>query len=98
MGHARLDEKGVRERAEVEARLRFRRVTTSRLEYCKNIGCAERAVIALTEVQLLMKCFEAPLPDCGRENAPIALNLQVLGRRLAAIGDLFVFDALPFIK
>ena len=53
---------------------------------------------ALAEGNLSIKCFEAALPDCVRENAPIALNLQVLGRSLAAIGDLFVFDALPFIK
>src|SRR6185312_12112370 len=45
-----------------------------------------------------MKCFEAPLPDQARESAPVALNLEVLGRGLAAIGDLFVFDVLPFIQ
>ena len=34
-----------------------------------------------------------PLP-----NALLALNLEVLGRGLAAVGDLFVFDGLPFIE
>src|ERR1700709_405804 len=34
-----------------------------------------------------------PLP-----NALLALNLEVLGRGLAAVGDLFVLDGLPFIE
>src|SRR5450759_1749866 len=46
--------------------------------------------------------LEAPLPDCIRECAvtgrALASNLEVLGRGLAAIGDLFVFDRLSFVE
>src|ERR1700676_2095246 len=47
-------------------------------------------------------CLQAPLPDCIRECAVIgrtlASNLEVLGRGLAAIGNLFVFDRLSFVE
>src|ERR1700682_1668863 len=46
--------------------------------------------------------LEAPPPDWTRECAVAdrarALNLEVLGRGLAAIGNLFVFDRLPFVE
>src|SRR5476649_2625650 len=46
--------------------------------------------------------LEAPLPDCVRECAVpgrvLALNLEVLGRGLAAIGNLFVFHRLSFVE
>src|SRR5882757_4147810 len=46
--------------------------------------------------------YRAQLPDCVRECAvaerAVALNLEVLGRGLAAVGDLFVLDALSFVE
>src|SRR5258707_2460936 len=46
--------------------------------------------------------YRAQLPDRVREFAvaerAIALNLEVLGRGLAAVGDLFVLDALSFVE
>src|SRR3954466_8885180 len=48
------------------------------------------------------RSLRAQLPDCVRECAVaerlLALNLEVLGRGLAAVGDFFVFDGLPFIE
>src|SRR3979490_3419522 len=45
---------------------------------------------------------EPPLPDCIRKCAvprrAFASNLEVLGRGLAAIGNLFVFDRLSFVE
>jgi len=45
---------------------------------------------------------KAPLPDCFREGAVTgrawASNLEVFGRGLAAIGNLFVFNRLPFVE
>jgi hypothetical protein len=63
-----------------------------------NIECAGRAVTALSEGNAFDEIVEAPLSDQIRESARSALDLQVLGRGLATIGDLFVLDALPFIK
>src|ERR1700741_32588 len=36
--------------------------------------------------------------ECAVPDRAVALNLQVLGRGLAAIGNLFVFDGLSFIE
>ena len=46
--------------------------------------------------------FQAGLPDSFREyvigDCAFALDLDVLGRGLAAVGNLFVLDALPFVE
>jgi hypothetical protein len=62
-----------------------------------------RACPLLPDALCFFEVFlEAPLPDCVRECAVpgrvLALNLEVLGRGLAAIGNLFVFNRLSFVE
>src|ERR1700730_17697832 len=64
----------------------------------------KRARVVLTPANCILSYeifFKAPLPDDVRECAVIARlasNLEVLGRGLAAIGNLFVFDRLSFVE
>ena len=49
-----------------------------------------------------LRVFFKPGSRISSESAPlpiarVALNLEVFGRSLAAIGNLFVFDGLPFV-
>src|SRR5258707_1814588 len=59
-------------------------------------------VLAPPNAHSFLRVFQARLPDYFRERAvadrAVALNLEVFGRSLAAIGNLFVFDGLPFVK
>src|SRR6185312_14082057 len=69
---------------EIEACLQVRRAATNRLGQCnKNRTCGKSENRSRINIR-----------ECTRA----ALDLDVLGRGLAAIGDLFVFDRLPLIK
>src|SRR5258705_7811332 len=70
--------------------------------FCADPGTRKRGVHSARCTQSVFEIFlEASLPDCVREcavTARLALNLEVLRRGLAAIGDFFVFDRLSFVE
>src|SRR6185437_1357345 len=84
---------------EIEACLQVRRAATNWLGQCnKNRTCGKSDNRSYRRQCCQMKWSKTRSRINIRECTRAALDLDVLGLGLAAIGDLFVFDRLPLIK